>query len=142
MVQRAEGRRGPPDILARMALDARVLIADDDPVILRLLEVNFSLEGFDVNTAERGEQVLEQVERERPDVLILDVMMPGMDGWEVCEHLKKNPETAELPIIFLSARTQEHDRERGRTLGVSAYVTKPFDPEELIRLAKSLVAGE
>jgi len=137
-----EVRPGPPGILARMALDARVLIADDDPVILRLLEVNFSLEGFDVGTAERGEQVLEQVERERPDVIILDVMMPGMDGWEVCERLKSSPDTAEIPIIFLSARTHEHDRERGLELGVSAYVTKPFDPEELIRLAQSLVAGE
>ena len=141
MVQRKEGRRGPPGILARMA-STRILIADDDPVILRLLEVNFSLEGFHVDTAVRGEQVLEQVGRERPDLVILDVMMPGMDGWEVCERLKEDPATAELPVIFLSARTQEHDMERGRKLGVSAYVTKPFDPEELIRLAKSLVAGE
>jgi len=139
----AGGRpQGTPWYPRRVAVDARVLIADDDPVILRLLEVNFSLEGFDVVTADRGEGVLEQVERERPDLIILDVMMPGMDGWEVCERLKEDPETAELPIIFLSARTQEHDRERGHKLGVSAYVTKPFDPEELIRLATSLVAGE
>lgn len=119
----------------------KVLIADDDPVILRLLEVNFSLEGFDVDTAERGEAVLERAAQRRPDLVILDVMMPGMDGWEVCERLKDSPGTADVPIVFLSARTQEHDRERGRKLGVSAYVTKPFDPEELIRLAKSLVAG-
>lgn len=119
----------------------RVLIADDDPVILRLLEVNFSLEGFDVSTAQRGELVLEEASRELPDLIVLDVMMPGMDGWEVCTRLKASPETADVPIIFLSARTQDQDRERGMRLGVSAYVTKPFDPEELIRLAKTLVAG-
>ncbi|HEX6208690.1 MAG TPA: response regulator [Actinomycetota bacterium] len=120
----------------------RILIADDDPVILRLLEVNFSLEGFDVETAERGERVLEEARRVRPDVIVLDVMMPGMDGWEVCERLKEDPGTADIPIMVLSARTQEQDRERGRELGVSAYVTKPFDPEELIRVARSLLPEE
>jgi len=116
----------------------RVLVADDDAVILRLLEVNFSLEGYDVTTADRGERALELAKDRDYDLIVLDVMMPGMDGWEVCEKLKSDPHTAGVPVIFLSARTQEQDRERGLELGVSAYVTKPFDPEELLGLAERL----
>jgi DNA-binding response OmpR family regulator len=118
----------------------RVLVADDDAVILRLLEVNFSLEGYDVTTADRGETALGLAKDHDYDLIVLDVMMPGMDGWEVCERLKSDPHTARVPVVFLSARTQEQDRERGLELGVSAYVTKPFDPEELLSLAERLTA--
>lgn len=117
----------------------RILVADDDPVILRLLEVNFTLEGFEVVLAERGEEALREARAEAFDLILLDVMMPGMDGWEVCEALKADPDTADIPVIFLSARTQEQDRARGMGLGVAAYITKPFDPEELIELAHKLV---
>jgi DNA-binding response OmpR family regulator len=122
---------------------ARVLVADDDAVILRLLEVNFSLDGFDVVTANRGEEALEKARHEGPfDLVVLDVMMPGMDGWQVCELLKRDEATSHVPVMFLSARTQDQDRARGLSLGVSAYVTKPFDPDELLQLARRLVGGE
>lgn len=116
------------------AADARILIADDDPVILRLLQVNFALEGFDVDTAARGEEALKKAKDGRPDVIVLDVMMPGMDGWEVCRRLHEDEETAAIPVIFLSALSLEEDRQRGLELGVEAYVTKPFDPGQLVEL--------
>jgi DNA-binding response OmpR family regulator len=119
---------------------ARVLVADDDAVILRLLEVNFSLEGFDVVTADRGEEALRKATSDGPfDLILLDVMMPGMDGWTVAEALKSEDRVAGVPIVFLSARTQEQDRARGLSLGVAAYVTKPFDPDELLGLARRLI---
>ena len=94
-----------PTLVAGIA--RRVLVADDDAVILRLLEVNFSLEGYEVTTADRGEAALELAGDRHYDLIVLDVMMPGMDGWEVCERLKADPSTAGIPVIFLSARTQD-----------------------------------
>ena len=120
---------------------ARVLIAEDDGVIRRLLEVNFSLEGYDVAFAERGEDAIRQAQVGGFDLILLDVMMPGMDGWAVAERLKEDERTSGIPIIFLSARSQEQDRERGLRLGVAAYVTKPFDPDELLGLAAELIRG-
>jgi DNA-binding response OmpR family regulator len=110
----------------------RILVADDDAVILRLIEINLSLEGFDVELSERGEDAIARAKERRPDLILLDVMMPGMTGWECARALKDDPETAGIPIVFLSARTQEEDRRRGEELGVAAYVTKPFDPGELV----------
>lgn len=120
---------------------ARVLVADDDASILNLIEVNLSLEGFEVLTAERGEEALEKARQGRVDLIVLDVMMPGMDGWDVCERLKEDRETAEIPIVILSARNLERERRRAAALGVEAYVTKPFDPDDLLRLARSLTGA-
>jgi DNA-binding response OmpR family regulator len=119
----------------------RILVADDDPVILRLLEVNLGLEGFEVETANRGEDAVERARQIQPDVVILDVMMPGMTGYDVAGRLKEDPSTAAIPIVFLSARTQEEDRVRGRELGVAAYVTKPFDPGELMDIVRRLATA-
>ena len=110
----------------------RILVADDDAVILRLIEINLSLEGFDVELVERGDDAIAWARENQPDLILLDVMMPGMTGWECAALLKQDPETSGIPIVFLSARTQEEDRRRGEELGVSAYVTKPFDPGELV----------
>ncbi len=121
----------------------RILIVDDDPVIVRLLQINFRLEGYLVETASRGEEALERAAESRPDVVVLDVMMPGVDGWEVCLRLKADPAMREVPIIFLSARAQDEDRQRGYALGVSEYVTKPFDPAHLVEIvARSLSSTE
>jgi DNA-binding response OmpR family regulator len=109
-----------------------VLAADDDPVILRLIEVNLSLEGFRVETAAGGEDVLARARDVAPQVILLDVMMPGLTGWDVAQRLKEDGTTSGIPIVFLSARTQEEDRRRGEDLGVAAYVSKPFDPTELV----------
>lgn len=114
----------------------RILIVDDDAVILRLLQINFRLEGYEVDTASRGEEALEKVRENRPDVVVLDVMMPGIDGWEVCRQLKENPAVRHIPVIFLSARAQDEDRQRGYALGVDEYVTKPFDPAHLVEIVR------
>jgi CheY-like chemotaxis protein len=118
----------------------RILVADDDPVIVRLLQVNFRLEGYEVDTAAHGEEALTKATGTRPDLILLDVMMPGLDGWEVCRRLKDDPVTSQIPIIFLSARAQEEDRRKGQSLGVVDYVTKPFDPGELVNLIEKVLA--
>jgi DNA-binding response OmpR family regulator len=126
----------PP--LAATGAPARILVADDDPIILRLLQVNLDLEGFAVDTAARGEDALARAKESPPDVILLDVMMPGLTGWDVARQLKEDARTAGIPIVFLSARTQEEDLRRGEELGVAAYVTKPFDPGELVALIHQL----
>jgi len=107
-------------------------VADDDPVILRLIEINLSLEGLEVELAERGEDAIAKAKTMQPDLILLDVMMPEMTGWECAERLKNDAETADIPIVFLSARTQEEDRRKSEELGVAAYVTKPFEAAHLI----------
>jgi DNA-binding response OmpR family regulator len=124
--------------LAGTGKPARVLVADDDPIILRLLQVNLRLEGFEVESAARGEDVLAKAREVRPDLILLDVMMPGVTGWDVAGRLREDQETASIPVVFLSARTQEEDRKRGKELGVAAYVSKPFDPGELVALIRRL----
>ena len=121
---------------------ARVLVVDDDPVIVRLLEVNLRLEGYEVETASRGEEALERAAATAPDLVILDVMMPGLDGWETCRRLRELPAFAHTPVVFLSARAQDDDRSSGVALGLVSYVTKPFDPARLMELiAELLVEG-
>jgi CheY-like chemotaxis protein len=122
-------------------LEPRVLVADDDPIILRLLEINLGLEGFTVETAGRGEDALRRAQELRPDVIILDVMMPGMSGYDVADLLRKDPGTAAIPVVLLSARAQEEDRKRGHALGVAEYVTKPFDPAELVDIVRRLATA-
>ena len=112
----------------------RILVADDDPVIVRLLDVNFRLEGYEVDTAADGNEALAQAKEKHPDLILLDVMMPGVDGWETCRRLKEDPATADIPVVFLSARAQDEDRRKGEALGVVEYVTKPFDPTDLVEL--------
>ena len=115
---------------------ARILVADDDPVIVRLLEVNFRLEGYDVETAAHGEEALTKARELQPALILLDVMMPGVDGWEVARRLQEDDRTKDIPVLFLSARAQEEDRRKGLELGVTEYVTKPFDPGELVTLVQ------
>ena len=115
---------------------------DDDPVILRLLQVNFRLEGYEVLTASRGDEALRVAKEQHPEVIVLDVMMPGIDGYEVCRQLKEDPDTAAAPVIFLSARAQDADRDRGYALGVVAYVTKPFDPGQLVDVVRRATSAD
>ncbi len=118
----------------------RILLVDDDPVIVRLLQINFRLEGYDVDTASRGDEALERVRSNPPDVVVLDVMMPGLDGWEVARRLKENESVRHIPLVFLSARAQDEDRQRGYALGVDEYVTKPFDPAHLVEIVRRALA--
>jgi DNA-binding response OmpR family regulator len=101
-------------------------------VILRLLQVNFELEGIDVVTAVDGEEGLKMAQSDRPDLVISDIMMPRVNGLELLAALRSSPDTASLPVILLSAKAQVADVQRGLELGADDYVTKPFDPLELI----------
>ena len=116
------------------------MAVDDDHVIRGLLEVNLEMEGHEVITAVDGQDALDRVREERPDLILLDVMMPNVNGWQVAETLKNDPETRNIPIVFLSARAMEADVRKGTDLGVQAYVTKPFDPIDLMDLVNRLIA--
>jgi CheY-like chemotaxis protein len=119
-------------------MPVRVLVVEDDDVIRQLITVNLELEGFEVVPATDGQDALDQVATAKPDVVTLDVMMPRMDGWETAEKLRANPETAAIKIVLISARAQEADLQRGDRIGVDAYLTKPFDPDELIGVVRRL----
>ena len=121
---------------------SRVLVVDDDPVIVRLLEVNLRLDGYEVETASRGEQALDRAIETAPDLVILDVMMPGLDGWETCRRLREQPAFADTPVIFLSARARDDDRSKGLSLGPVAYLTKPFDPVRLMELVRRMLGEQ
>lgn len=123
-------------------LAKKILTCDDERNIVRLIQVNLERQGYDVVTAYNGRECLEVVEREHPDLIVLDLMMPEMHGFEVLEVLKKNPETAQIPVIMLTARTQDQDVLKGWQAGVECYLTKPFNPIELITFIKRIFAVE
>ncbi len=119
-----------------------LLLVDDDTTLLRFLTEYLEREGFAVRTADRGQTALRLFYEARPDIVVLDVMMPGMDGWEVCARLR---ELAETPVILLTAKTSEADKLRGFRLGVDDYITKPFSLAELgarIRAVLTRTAGQ
>jgi DNA-binding response OmpR family regulator len=119
--------------------EVRVLVIDDDPVILKLLEVNFELEGFTVLTAVDGEVGLALATAEQPDIVVSDVMMPNMSGLELATALKADPATAAIPVVLLSAKAQVHDVRAGMDAGADDYVTKPFEPLELVARVTALL---
>jgi DNA-binding response OmpR family regulator len=130
------------DSLARVTRGlGRVLVVDDDEVIRQLIAVNLTLEGFDVVTAVDGKDCLDKVVEADPDVITLDVMMPRLDGWVTATQLRRNPKTAGIKVVLITARAQEDDRSRGRQIGVDAYLTKPFDPAEMIRVVRELAGA-
>ena len=116
----------------------RVLVVDDDDVIRQLITVNLELEGFEVTTATDGQDCLDKVKSVDPAVITLDIMMPRLDGWEAASRLRADPDTAGIKVVLLSARAQEADLQRGDRIGVDAYLTKPFDPDELIATVRRL----
>ena len=116
----------------------RVLVVDDDDVIRQLITVNLELEGFEVATAVDGQDCLDKVKDVDPAVITLDIMMPRLDGWETASRLREDPATADVKVVLLSARAQEADLQRGSRIGVDAYLTKPFDPDELIDTVRRL----
>ena len=118
----------------------RVLVIDDESPIRLLCRVNLEAEGMEVLEAADGPSGLETARAEIPDVILLDVMMPGLDGWRVAEALLDDNRTESIPIIFLTARAELRDRARGIDLGGVDYVTKPFNPVELAPLVRDLIA--
>jgi DNA-binding response OmpR family regulator len=122
---------------------SRILVVDDDPEAVELVEFNLKKAGFDVTTAADGAQALKKARSVQPDLIVLDLMMPEIDGLEVCKILRRDPATARIPIIMLTAKAAEVDRIVGLELGADDYVTKPFSPRELVlRVNKILRRGQ
>ncbi|TAM42261.1 response regulator transcription factor [bacterium] len=117
----------------------KILIVEDEKDIIKMLEYNLKKEGFKVIAARDGEDALDLAVREYPDLILLDLMLPGMDGLEVCKSLKKEAKTASIPIIMLTAKSQESDKVVGLELGADDYITKPFSPRELIARIKAVL---
>jgi CheY-like chemotaxis protein len=117
----------------------RVLVVDDSAVIRDLISVNLELEGFEVVTAVDGQDALEKICEEIPDVVTIDVVMPRLDGFDTVARLRADPRTSHLKIAMVTACAQESDINRGRRVGVDAYVTKPFDPDTLVRTVRDLI---
>ena len=110
----------------------KILAVDDEKHIVRLVQVNLERAGYEVVTANDGKEALQQVQDENPDLVVLDVMMPYMDGFEVLQNLRRNPSTRDIPVIMLTAKAQDADVFRGWQSGVDCYLTKPFNPLELV----------
>ena len=117
-----------------------ILIIEDDKDIIKMLEYNLKKEGFKTLSASDGEDALDLAVRRHPDLVILDLMLPGMDGLEVCKNLKRDTKTASIPVIMLTAKSQESDKIVGLELGADDYMTKPFSPRELIARIRPLPA--
>ena len=120
-------------------MNIKILIADDEPNQLELMSFNLEKAGFTILKAHNGEEVIELVEEYNPDLVILDWMMPKMSGIDVCRTLRSRSETKLLPIIILSARSEEGDKSLGLDTGADDYISKPFSPVELISRVKALL---
>jgi DNA-binding response OmpR family regulator len=121
------------------ALKPKVLVVDDEPDAVELIQFNLKAAGFQVLAAADGKEALARARRELPDVILLDLMLPEVDGLEVCKILRRDPATAGIPILMLTARAAEIDRVLGLELGADDYVTKPFSPRELVLRVKGLL---
>lgn len=121
-----------------MAKKKRILVVDDEKHIVRLVQLNLERAGYEVITAYDGLEALEKVRSERPDMIVLDVMMPRMDGFETLQRLRANPETSEIPVIMLTAKSQEQDIFKGWQSGADCYLTKPFNPMELLTFVRRI----
>ena len=111
---------------------ASVLVVDDEDMIRSVLRLTLVRAGYDVTEAESGEEALAKVQEDRPDLILLDVMMPGMDGFAVCEQLRRDPDTVDLPIIMLSARSDSQSRKESVRAGATKYLTKPLETNKLL----------
>lgn len=117
----------------------RILIADDEHNIRHILDFSLHVEGFDVLAAQDGEEALALAASELPDLVLMDVMMPGCGGIEACRRLKQNPRTRQIPVILLTARSSREDRDAGLEAGAAEYITKPFSPQKVIDLIQSIL---
>jgi DNA-binding response OmpR family regulator len=120
---------------------AKVLIIEDDAAIRLLVRVNLAAEGIDLLEAREGAAGIELARSERPDLILLDVALPVLDGWQIGQELKEDAATHEIPLVFLTAHAHSSDRERGLRLGAADYITKPFDPGALARRVLELIAN-
>ena len=117
----------------------KIVLAEDEPQIAKLVEFKLRKEGYQVTWKENGEEALEAIKREKPDLILLDVMMPVMDGYEFLRQVKENEGLKDIPVIMLTARAQERDVVKGIDSGVENYITKPFHPAELLARVKRIL---
>ena len=117
----------------------RILVVDDEPHIVQILRFTLEKAGYHVYTAENGQVALERIEELEPNLVILDIMMPKLDGYETCRMIKKDPATKNIPVILLTAKGREVDQKLGREVGASDYMTKPFSPSKLIERVQAIL---
>ena len=117
----------------------KVLVVDDDPYILMSLEFLMKKSGYDVMVARNGTEALELVDKQLPDIVLLDIMMPDVDGYQICKHIKKLDKLKHTKVVFMSAKTKETDIQKGYDLGASLYIIKPFSTRELVKKIKELM---
>ncbi len=121
---------------------AKVLVVDDEPDVLLLCRVNLEFEGYEVVEATDGEQAIEQARTEAPDVVLLDVMMPKVDGWQVLTALKDDETLKDIPVVMLTAKVQDQDQVRGWSQGAADYITKPFSPLALSQVLQDVLSTD
>lgn len=120
----------------------KILVVDDDPYILMSLEFLMQKNGFSVMVARNGMEAFELIEQHLPDLILLDIMMPDVDGYSICTTLKSNPQWKHIHVVFLSAKTREVDVKKGLELGASLYISKPFSTRDLMKQIKSILLLE
>lgn len=120
----------------------KILLVDDEPHIITMVENRMKHAGYEVITAGDGQEALAKAQKEKPDLIILDLMLPKLDGYKVCRMLKFDEKYKHIPIIMLSARAQETDKKMGESVGADGYITKPFEPQVLLGKVKDLLAGK
>jgi two-component system alkaline phosphatase synthesis response regulator PhoP len=121
-------------------MEKKILVIEDDPATSRLVDYSLRHEGYQVISASNGLEGLRKAIGESPDLVILDVMLPGMDGFEICHRLRSEPATAQLPILMFSAKAQEIDKDTGIKVGADEYLTKPAAPSEIVSRVEKLLA--
>src|SRR3989442_3955780 len=117
----------------------KILVVDDEIYIVHILDFSLGMEGYDVVTALDGEQALENARTEKPDLIVLDIMMPKLDGYETCKRLKPDAETKDVPVILLSAKGRNVDQKVGFEVGADDYITKPFSPRKLVERINAIL---
>jgi len=120
----------------------RILIVDDEPNIVLALEMLMKREGYEIRTVGDGERAVEAAEVFRPDLILLDVMMPRMDGYEVCQRIRADPSLKDISIVMLTAKGRAVEREKGLALGADLYITKPFSTREVVLKVKEMLAAK
>lgn len=121
-------------------MEKKILVIEDDPATSRLVDYSLRHEGYQVFTASNGLEGIRKAHDEAPDLIILDVMLPGMDGFEICHRLRSEPDTANLPILMFSAKAQEIDRDTGLRVGADDYLSKPAAPTDIVSHVENLLA--
>ncbi|MBN8666715.1 MAG: response regulator [Chitinophagales bacterium] len=122
-----------------MSDSKKILVVDDDPYILMSLEFLLKKNGFDVMVARNGTEALDLVEKQVPQIVLLDIMMPDVDGYAICKHIKSHKKLKDAKVVFMSAKSKESDIQKGYDLGASLYITKPFSTRQLLKQMQDLV---